>query len=253
MKVSDIEVTAIHPERWGDDLDVVNAARVSFNKESEWEFKNTLDYEEFYKWTTKEGWTDTTEYESGFYSVIRLSDKDSKLIQYLAKHKHFSPFNHSFIKVRVKAPIFVARQLVKHEYMPWNEVSRRYVIGDCEFWFPEGLRKRAESLKQGSERCYVENSAALLADIKNQAEKDLALYNRLIDNDVAPEVARQVLPPNLMTEWMWSGTLKAFAKMLSLRLDPHAQEDTRVVAQKIRELVEPVFPVSIPALLSASL
>lgn len=240
MKVSDIEVTAIHPERWGDDLDVVNAARVSFNKESQWEY-----------WS---GDRQLTAREGKLQLVYRrLSKQDRKLIQYLANHKHFSPFNHSFIKVRVKAPIFVARQLVKHEYLPWNEVSRRYVIGDCEFWFPDGLRKRAESLKQGSERFYVENSATLLADIKNQAEKDLALYNRLIDNDVAPEVARQVLPPNLMTEWMWSGTLKAFAKMLSLRLDPHAQEDTRVVAQKIRELVEPVFPVSIPALLGADL
>lgn len=235
MKIADIEVTAIHPERWGDDLDVVNAARVSFNKESEWDLVEEVD-------------TDT-----GLYWEKVLYEKDSKLIQYLAKHKHFSPFNHSFIKVRVKAPIFVARQLVKHEYLPWNEVSRRYVIGDCEFWFPEGLRKRAESLKQGSERFYVENSATLLSDIKNQAEKDLALYNRLIDNDVAPEVARQVLPPNLMTEWMWSGTLKAFAKMLSLRLDAHTQYETRIVAQKIKELVEPVFPVSIPALLSASL
>lgn len=254
MKIADIEVTAIHPERWGDDLDVVNAARVSFNKESEWEFKNTLDYEEFYKWITKEGWIDTTEYESGFYSVIRLSDKDTKLIQYLAKHKHFSPFNHSFIRVRVKAPIFVARQLVKHEYMPWNEVSRRYVDYEPEFYFPSSWRERAENTKQGSGDCVTIGTNIYVSGYFDESVRtSLLCYQNMLENNVAPEQARMVLPQNLMTEWMWSGTLKAFAKMLSLRLDDHTQYETRIVAQKIRELVEPVFPVSIPALLGADL
>ena len=118
MKSSEIEVTLIHYV--GDDLDVANSARVSFDKESEWD-----------------GW-------DGFGDHPTLSDRDKKLIHYLAKHKHHSPFNHSFLSFRVKAPIFVARQLVKHKFMPWNEVSRRYVDSEPEFYFPEYWRKRAE-------------------------------------------------------------------------------------------------------------
>lgn len=125
MKISDIEVTPLHPERWGDDLDVVNAARVSFEKESEWEFDHLLGRD-------------------------NLSTKDAKLVHYLAKHKHHSPFNHSFLKFRIKAPIFVARQLVKHKFLPWNEVSRRYVDSEPEFYVPDIWRKKADNVKQGS-------------------------------------------------------------------------------------------------------
>ena len=237
MKQSKIEVTAIHPERWGDDLDVVNAARVSFNKESWWEYK----------------------YYDYYHVLQKLSDKDAKLIQYLAKHKHFSPFNHSFIKVRVKAPIFVARQLVKHEYMPWNEVSRRYVDDEPEFYFPEVWRGRpTDGIKQGSSGVVERmngyaGESSVQAYAHTAASNAVTLYKEMLEAGVAPEQARMLLPQNLMTEWMWSGTLKAFAKMLSLRLDPHSQAETREVAQKIRKLVEPVFPVSIPALLDADL
>ena len=221
MKVSDIQVTAIHPERWGNDLDVVNAARVSFNKEAEFEEHIHLDK-----------------------TIYVLSEKDKKLINYLAKHKHFSPFNHSFISVRVKAPIFVARQLVKHKFMPWNEVSRRYVDEEPEFYMPF-LRERAENVKQGSSDLPMPAMwhSAGLEHTKNM----LSYYEGAIAAGMAPEVARSFLPQNMMTEWIWSGTLGAFCDMLVLRLDPHTQYESRIVANKIKELIEPVFPVSLKA------
>ena len=228
MKIADIEVTVIHPERWGNDLDVVNAARVSFNKESWWEFD-----------------------ESEINGPV-LSEKDKKLIRFLAKHQHKSPFNHSFIKMRIKVPIFVARQLVKHKFMPWNEVSRRYVFEDCEFWFPKGIRKRAESLKQGSSEEFIEDSDKYLELMKNQAKSDLELYNTLLDKGAAPEVARQSLPQNLMTEVMWSGTLGAWLDMIKLRLGNGAQKEAQYVALQARDLIYTCFPVSCEEYLNAN-
>ena len=228
MKIADIEVTAINPERWGDDLDVVNAARVSFNKESWWVFD-----------------------ESEINGPV-LSEKDKKLIRFLAKHQHKSPFNHSFIKMRIKVPIFVARQLVKHKFMPWNEVSRRYVFEDCEFWFPKGIRKRAESLKQGSSEEFIEDSDKYLELMKNQAKSDLELYNTLLDKGAAPEAARQSLPQNLMTEVMWSGTLGAWLDMIKLRLGNGAQKESQYVALQARDLIYRCFPVSCEEYLNAN-
>lgn len=228
MKIADIEVTAINPERWGDDLDVVNAARVSFNKESWWVFD-----------------------ESEINGPV-LSEKDKKLIRFLAKHQHKSPFNHSFIKMRIKVPIFVARQLVKHKFMPWNEVSRRYVFEDCEFWFPKGIRKRAESLKQGSSEEFIEDSDKYLELMKKQAKSDLELYNTLLDKGAAPEVARQSLPQNLMTEVMWSGTLGAWLDMIKLRLGNGAQKESQYVALQARDLIYRCFPVSCEEYLNAN-
>jgi len=207
----------------GNDLSVVNAARVSFHKISQ-EFK----------------------------------EGDVKLIQYLAKHKHFSPFNHTFITTRVKAPIFVARQLVKHKFMPWNEVSRRYVDEEPEFYIPESWRKKADNVKQGSseetvEWLYLHEPYALdqtVDEVVNiQTEVALGIYLDMLRANVCPEQARMILPQNMMTEWIWSGTLGAYADMLKLRLDPHTQYESRVVAEKIRDLVMPLFPFSFSALL----
>jgi thymidylate synthase (FAD) len=215
VKISEIQVTPIHPERWGDDLDVVNAARVSFHKESTW-------------------WEDS---EAGPREGI-LKVGDEKLINYLAKHKHFSPFNHSFLSFRIKAPIFVARQLVKHKFMPWNEVSRRYVDEEPEFYMPE-LRMRADDKKQGS------SDKVWSVDWKPRSMREaLKDYEYLIEEGVAPEVARAFLPQNMMTEWIWSGTLGAFLDMLVLRLDPHTQRESQIVAKKIYEYVREYFPVS---------
>lgn len=226
MKTSDITVDYI--DHMGSDLSVVNAARVSFDKESDWDQSGQDDF-----------------ILNGITYELKLTEKDSKLINYLSAHKHFSPFNHSFITVRVKAPIFVARQLVKHKFMPWNEVSRRYVDDEPEFYIPD-LRKRAENVKQGSEEGVVELSNA---QVYNHCRKSLEVYQQLLAGGVAPEVARAVLPQTMMTSWMWSGTLGAFCDMLKLRLDPHTQAESRIVAQKIREIITPLFPVSVEALL----
>ena len=223
MKISDIQVTPIHPERWGDDLDVVNAARVSFHKESTW-------------------WEDS---EAGpREGVLKIGDE--KLIHYLAKHKHFSPFNHSFLSFRIKAPIFVARQLVKHKFMPWNEVSRRYVDEEPEFYIPDTWRQKADNVKQGSSEERFSHVNTFLA-IDEAFETAHAAYTMAISKGMAPEQARMILPQNMMTEWIWSGTLGAFLDMLVLRLDPHTQKESRDVAQLIANEVKKYFPVSFNA------
>lgn len=211
MKTSDMAVELIG--HFGSDLSVVNAARVSFHKQSEW-----AD------------------------APGDMWESDVKLIKYLAKHKHFSPFNHAFLSFRVKAPIFVARQLVKHKFLPWNEVSRRYVDEEPEFYCPKFLRKRADNVKQGSS----DETYATLAAGAN-AETCLIEYQYLLDMGVAPEEARMVLPQNTMTEWMWSGTLGAWFDMLVLRLDPHTQQETRDVANLIAGHIKQLFPISFQA------
>lgn len=225
MKIAKQSVEYI--DHSGSDLSVVNAARVSFAKESTW--------------------TNVGEYEHAG-GTLGLSEKDSKLIAYLAKHKHKSPFNHAFMSFRVKAPIFVARQLVKHEYLPWNEVSRRYVSDEPEFYMPEVWRKAADNVKQGSSEESSGWSPSWHGRI-TATEYALAEYNDALDSGVCAEQARMVLPQNTMTEWIWSGTLYAFAKMCKLRLDPHTQQETQEVAKMIDATAYKLFPVSWSALM----
>jgi thymidylate synthase (FAD) len=214
MKITDMKVELV--DHMGSDLSVVNAARVSFDK---------------------------------FHEVFE-EGKDDKLIAYLAKHGHWTPFAHAFLSFRIKAPIFVARQLVKHQVgLAWNEVSRRYVDSEPEFWFPGIWRKRAEHVKQGSSNEGVPFGPSQLNNIQGAVEATLMMYQMLLDNGVAPEQARMVLPQNTMTEWIWSGSLAAFARVCKLRLDPHAQAETRTPVEAIRALAEPLFPISFPVLL----
>lgn len=235
MQTSGIKVTLI--DSCGTDLSVVNAARVSFEKESDW----------------------ITESDDGdtHYDSPRLADRDAKLISYLARHQHTSPFNHCFASFRVKAPIFVARQLVKHKFLPWNEVSRRYVDSEPEFYIPHTWRKRAENVKQGSSEetadlspiCSMEGPNGCLFLPAEAAQVCLETYQALLDVGVCPEQARMVLPQNTMTEWIWSGTLGAWADMCKLRLDAHAQKETQEVAKLISQEMKNLFPVSWQALL----
>lgn len=235
MKIAQIEAKLI--DSMGSDLSVVNAARVSFDKESEWEIK---------------GYEQTVDIESRSiyeFPIQELAEKDKKLINYLAKHKHFSPFNHTFLSFRVKAPIYVARQLVKHEYLPWNEVSRRYVSSEPDF-APITFRWASENKKQGSgDEMSPEVQATAQAMYWDAIDIALDTYQNLLDLGVCPEQARTVLPLNTNTEWIWSGTLKAFHKMIDLRLDPHAQKEAQLVAEQIKEQIMPLFPVSLNALL----
>ena len=205
----------------GSDLAVVNAARVSFDKESEW----LID-------------------ENGDICTGELTNRDKKLIKYLATHDHHSPFNHSFVTMRVKAPIFVARQLVKHKFMPWNEISRRYVDSEPEFYWPEKWRARAEDKKQGSS-CEEINFSPIEEEVYRLSScSSISLYNQLLSRSVCPEQARMVLPLNTYTEWYWSGTLGAWLDMLKLRLKDDTQQETREVAEQCADIIAGLFPVS---------
>ena len=223
----------------GSDLSVCNAARTSFDKQSEWEY-DLCDCD-----TDAKDNCELCDCPQGRY----LKTSDEKLIKYLATHKHYSPFNHSFISVRVKAPVFVARQLVKHKFMPWNEVSRRYVKDKPEFYRPDSWRLAADNVKQGSAGDADEllNAQAMVILSSNDIDS-LEKYDWLIEKGICAEEARMVLPQNMMTTWIWSGTLGAFCDMLVLRLDEHTQYETRVVAQKVAEIVKGLFPVSYKAL-----
>lgn len=210
MQLSDIEVTLL--DKMGSDLTVVNAARVSFNKES-----------------------------------VEFSEKDSKLINYLAQHGHWSPFGHCQVQFRIKAPIFVARQLVKHQIgLCWNEVSRRYVDSEPEFYIPDLWRSRPDgSVKQGSGGA-IEDALQkeTFSDLTTHLKFCLVLYNSLLKKRVAPEQARMVLPLNTMTEWWWTGSLYAFARVCRSRMAPNAQYECRLVAEKISQLLQTIYPVS---------
>lgn len=225
-----ITVTPI--DSMGSDLSVVNAARCSFDKESTWERSYYITNTDNDRW------------------VGVLSERDTRLINYLAKHKHKSPFNHCFASFRVKAPIFVARQLVKHEYLIINEVSRRYVDDTPEFYEPKVWRKRATDKKQGSssEEASLMDGWTITESL-TYTDHALRLYKELLECEVAPEMARMVLPQSMMTTWIWSGSLGAFAKMASLRLKPDTQEETRVVAELISGHMSSWFPVAWSALL----
>jgi thymidylate synthase (FAD) len=212
----------------GDDLAVVNAARVSFNSESNWLF-------------------DDDDIKCTF-----LSTKDSKLIDYLAKNKHWSPFAHTSIRFRIKAPIFVARQLVKHQVgLVWNEVSRRYIDTEPEFYFPKEWRGKPTNSKQGSTGVFNSNQLDYNLDMWSRTicVNALDLYQKCIKEGLCPEQARMILPQNTMTEWIWTGSLLAFNRVCKLRLDSHAQKETQEIAQKISDLIFPLFPESWEALM----
>ncbi len=236
MKIVPMKVELL--DHMGSDLSVVNAARVSFSKESEFESVQTgLDFIQ-----EAEGLGPT--------EIIQLAEADCKLIRYLAKHNHWTPFGHASLQFRIKAPIFVARQLVKHQVgLVWNEVSRRYVSDEPEFYFPDVWRAKPEgSIKQGSGSAF-DGSAYVSLVTKQLVADTVAAYNTLISEGVAPEQARMILPQNAMTEWWWTGSLAAFVRVCKLRLDPHAQAETREVAEQINALAAPLFPVAWQALL----
>ena len=210
-------IKATYIDHMGNDLTVANAARVSFGK--------------------------TSEMEDDPWGPPKLKAKDDKLIRYLAKHKHISPFGHCFASFHVKAPIFVARQLVKHKFLRWNEISRRYVDDEPEFYEPVVWRGRSTDKKQGSE-----GIVNITLDQEVQWNRQLSTYKSLLSEGVAPEQARMVLPQSTMTEWYWSGSLDAFADMCNLRCKPDTQAETRQVARQIDHKMIELFPVSWDAL-----
>ena len=228
-------------DHMGDDLSIVNAARVSFGKRIE------LDASQY----------DDVEYDSGLWlgQIPILRDGDVKLIKYLAKHNHWSPFGHTSLQFHIKAPVFVARQLVKHQVgLVWNEVSRRYVDDEPEFYTPEVWRASAENKKQGSSDEEIDINPAVgsgpqMVDNYQQVLKNSKwTYEHLLDLGVCPEQARMVLPQSMMTEWYWSGTLYAFASICNLRCKPEVQLETQMIAKEIDMQAGKLFPVSWEAL-----
>ena len=197
---------------FGDDLTVVNAARVSFSKESK-----------------------------------VLSEGDKKLITYLAKHNHVSPFFHPQVRLRVKMPIFVAREWYRHTVgFARNEVSRRYVDSEPECYIPEttSIRERDSNLKQGSKMTSVENADSAKEYIETITRSSIEAYNNLLSANVAPEVARMVLPQSMHTEFIETASLYAYARLCKLRLSPDAQHEIRQYAEALSSMLEKEFPVS---------
>lgn len=202
-------------DHMGSDIDVVNAARVSFSKE-----------------------------------ISSIEDKDAKLIEYLAKHKHWSPFAHNAIKIRVTAPIFLARQLVKHQVgLVWNEVSRRYVDSSPTFYIPNQFHSRPDNMKQGSgKELDTSTNVNALSYFYSVTDGCLETYKAMLDIGVAPEEARMVLPLNTNTTWIWTGNLMSFRRVYDLRIDSHAQLAAQEFATKLGSIIEPLFPISWKAL-----
>ena len=202
------QIKATYVDHMGSDLSVVNAARVSFGKHHD-----------------------------------EMTAGDTKLIKYLASNGHISPFGHAFASFQVKAPIFVARQLVKHKFLRWNEVSRRYVSTLPEFYEPDVWRGQAQDKKQGS--------AGVVADVNIKTTQRLVgmLYEDLLAQGVCEEQARMVLPQNTFTEWYWSGSVDALASMCKLRCSTDTQVETQDVAWQIYWVMEELYPVSWKALM----
>lgn len=260
MRIGQISVE--YDEHMGSDLKVVNAARASFGKKSSWEYESAI-------------------------GGRRLSDKDTRLIQFLArgytteewdflanelltaehpneikdllravrvKAQHWAPFAHPHLSIYIKAPIFVVRQLMKHQVGGvWSETSRRYVDEEPELWFEPVLHKRPEgNIKQGASAevadepyIFFHNHVLNRADI---AQLNVDWYMQAVHEGVAPEEAREHLQLNMMTEWLWTGSLLFFARVCNQRLDPHAQGATREVANLIYPILQQCYPVSTEAL-----
>ena len=260
------QIRVEYVDHMGTDLSVVNAARASFDKTSDWDER----------YATQE------EFDAGEGTMVsKLKPADASLIRFLAlgyrtgewdlltgrfrtaqshdqvkamllefkRHaQHWAPFAHPQISLRVTAPIFVARQMVKHQVgAVWSEVSRRYVSDEPSFWFPKEWHKRPEDIKQGA--CgLVENQAGVRALSRHATQVALRVYQEMLASGVAPEEARSVLPHNMMTTWVWTGSLAFWARVCNQRLDSHAQLAAQETARGIAGHIEPLFPVSWSAL-----
>ena len=219
----------------GSDLTVCNAARVSFDSESEWGIDESAK-----KRLEESGSHFSNE------CIKQLKEKDVKLIKYLATHNHWTPFAHPQITLRVKAPVSIRTQLYKSKQgLVENEVSRRYVSTEPEFYEPRWRSKSTNGAKQGSDDFMVTEDAAVSSCSYNRAiNQCMKSYNYLLRCGVAPEQARFVLPQGMYTEWYWTGSLAAFARVYKLRIDSHAQWEVQEYAKAIGEIIEPLFPVS---------
>lgn len=213
-------ISATFLDRMGTDLMVVNCARVSLAKKS-----------------------------------LEMCEADERLIAFLAREGHVLPFAHPQVQMHLKAPLFVARQMWKSHigavggdagYAQWNEVSRRYVDEKPEFYIPEGWRGRAPSVKQGSTEEIVMTEAEI--DLKGYCSDIAAQYQTMLERGIAPEMARMILPQNMVVEWIWTGSLLFFSRVVGLRDEKTAQKESQILAQQISAIMEGIFPISWKAL-----
>lgn len=207
--------TATLIDSMGDDLRVANVARVSFNK-----WKSEMD------------------------------SSDVRLIHYLAKHQHWTPFSHVMVTMRIEAPIFIARQWFKSQIgVTRNEMSRRYVDDAPEFYIPDVFHSRPEKgIKQGSGEVHESNDVLASIGLIDCCHAT-AHYETLIEGGLAPEEARMFLPQNTMTAWVETGSLAYYARVCKLRLDSHAQRGIQQLAAEVASIVENIAPVSWAALM----
>jgi thymidylate synthase (FAD) len=213
-------------DHMGSDLTVVNSARVSFSKESSWEKSEN---------NAKE---------------LCLSEKDKKLVKYLADHKHWTPFAHPQISLHFKAPIFIRTQLFKHKVgFVENEISRRYVKDKPEFYVPFWRSAPTNGAKQGSS-APMKYTDHITGYYQNICDDAVDLYLHLMEEGVAPEQARSVLPQGTYTEWYWTGSLASYSRVYKQRVDSNAQWEVRVYAETIGKILKELFPVSWEALVA---
>lgn len=237
---------ATYIDHMGDDLRVVNAARVSFSKESSFDkeyYTIGYKYDNNNDKAVAKGFIKTDRPEMAVKVVRKLNENDKKLLNYLARHNHWTPFSHPQITLREKVPVFVARQRFKHMIgFTYNEVSRRYVSDKPEFFIPSEWRDKPEgSIKQGSGNEVVFKKVGRYKDLIEDAT---SLYKYLIESGVAPEQARMILPQSMYTEYYVTGSLAAWARAYKLRIDSHAQKEIQDLAKQWGEIISPLFPVS---------
>jgi len=250
-------IKASYVDHMGTDLSVVNAARVSFGKKSELvEVDGYLTLKDAdirlinYLATGMQSKDLTT----WLAQMVNSTDYDTVMEAYQALEEaepHKSPFGHCFASFHVKAPVFVARQLVKHKFLRWNEISRRYVDSEPEFYYPQVWRGKSEDKKQGSEgQVHYHYDRYIDDDGKHFGIDQVCFreYKDMLKDGVAPEQARMVLPQSMMTEWYWSGSLDAFADMANLRCKQDTQYESRLVADQIDTIMLDLYPVSWGAL-----
>ena len=250
----------------GSDLGIVNAARKSFGRRSDWDYEgvDNMGYlihqlkpkdKRLLEFLARGMTADDFDNFCGEVEVIGDEEYKDKLNELLWQWRntptHDTPFNHGFFSFEVKAPVFVARHLVKHEYLIMSEYSRRYITDDVEFYRHE-YRSKAEDVKQGSGGIH-ENSVEWQIEIESANTDSIERYNRMVADRVAPEQARGHLPQDLMTSWTWSGTLGAFANMCKLRLSKDTQYETRLVAQGVYTELKKQFPIAAPLLVEGVL
>jgi thymidylate synthase (FAD) len=258
MKEEQIRVEYI--DHMGSDLSVVNAARASFDKTSDWEYDSAAPaayVERKLKPTDAAlirflalGYR-TAEWDllaEHFLLDLDVADVQKRLLEFKRHAQHWAPFAHPHISLRVTTPIFIARQMVKHQVGGvWSEVSRRYVSDEPSFWFPTEWHQRPEDIKQGASGL-VANQYGMHSLSRHAAQVALRVYQEMLTGGVAPEEARSVLPHNMMTTWVWTGSLAFWARVCNQRLDSHAQLAAQETARGIADHIEPLYPVSWNAL-----